>query len=350
MRIEELLLLTIKRQASDLHIIPDYPPTIRVNGNLIVLRNYPIIDKDLSQQLAFSILTAEQKETFLLNKELDFSYQFNEFRFRTNLYFTKGKIALAFRLIPSIIKTIEELNLPPILHQFSDLEQGFILITGPTGEGKSTTLAAIINEINLKYAKHIITVEDPIEFVYPTGKSIISQREIGQDTNSWRLALKAILREDPDVVLIGEMRDYESIQSALTIAETGHLVFSTLHTNSASQTLDRIIDIFPPHQQQQIRIQLSTVLKAIVCQKLLPKKDGSGRIVACEILLNNPAVASVIREGKTHLIDNILLTSSSEGMMLFERYLFELYLHGLITKETAFSYAIRPKELEKLIG
>lgn len=350
MEIHQLLKLTIERNASDLHIVPNYYPSIRLHGELIQLKTLSLIDEEDSKKMIFSILTDDQKENLLTNKELDFGYNFETFRFRTNVYFTKGMIAASFRLIPNKIKTIEELGLPPLLHQFTDFKQGFILVTGPTGEGKSTTLASIINEINLKHPRHILTIEDPIEYIYPPGKSIISQREIGQDTHTWMLSLRAALREDPDVVLIGEMRDYETIQAALTIAETGHLVFSTLHTNSASQTVDRIIDVFPSHQQNQVRSQLSSCLKAVISQRLIPNLANNGRVVACEVLLNNQAVASVIREGKTHLIDNIILTSSHEGMILLERSLYNLFQQGYISKEKAEAYAIRPNEMRKILA
>lgn len=349
MIIQDLLKLTIEKNASDLHIIPGYYPTIRVNGELIQLKILSIIAGELSSQMLLSILTSEQKENLIVNRELDFGYNFESYRFRINIYFTKGVMAASFRLISQKIKTIEELNLPPLFHQFIDLKQGFVLVTGPTGEGKSTTLAAIINEINLKYPKHILTIEDPIEFIYPAAKSIVSQREIGQDTHTWTISLKSALREDPDVVLVGEMRDYETIAAALTIAETGHLVFSTVHTNSAAQTIDRIIDVFPPYQQNQVRMQLSSVLKAVISQRLVPNIDNSGRTAACEILLNNQAVASIIRDGKTHLIDNVIQTSAHEGMRLLEKSLYELYTGGKISKETALSYAIRPNEIKKLI-
>lgn len=349
MIIQDLLKLTIERNASDLHIIPGYYPTIRVNGELIQLKILPIVADEVSSQMLLSILTSEQKESLTVNRELDFGYNFVSYRFRTNIYFTKGMMAASFRLIPQKIKTIDELNLPTLFHQFTDLKQGFILVTGPTGEGKSTTLAAVINEINLKYAKHILTIEDPIEYIYPPVKSIISQREIGQDTHTWTISLKAALREDPDVVLIGEMRDYETIAAALTIAETGHLVFSTVHTNSASQTIDRVIDVFPPYQQNQVRMQLSSTLKAVISQRLVPNITGSGRIAACETLLNNQAVASIIRDGKTHLIDNVIQTSANEGMILLEKSLYNLYVEGKISKETALSYAIRSNEIKKLI-
>lgn len=349
MDIVELLKYTIERKASDLHIVPLYYPAIRVNGELIQLKTLNILTPDQTQKLLLSILHEDQKENLMINKELDVSYSIEDYRFRVNIYFSKGAMCGSFRVIPRKIKTIEELELPSLLHQFTDIKQAFILVTGPTGEGKSTTLAAIINEINQKYSNHILTIEDPIEYIYPESKSIISQREIGYDTHAWAIALRSALREDPDTVLIGEMRDYETIQTALTIAETGHLVFSTIHTNSASQTIDRIIDVFPSHQQNQIRIQLSLVLKAIVSQRLIPTITNEKRIPACEILINNSAIASIIRDGKTHLIDNVIQTSSSEGMILLETYLYNLYTQGKISKETALTYAIRPKEMTKMI-
>lgn len=346
---KSLLQLLIDKKGSDIHIIPNYFPTIRIAGELFQLTALQRIDSSLSEKIIFEFLTEEQKEIIITNKELDLALSYNNFRFRVNVYFSQGNICASFRLIPPTIKTIEQLSLPAIIKQTIDLRQGLVLVTGPTGEGKSTTLASIINEINNKYAKHIITIEDPIEYVYPFSKSIISQRELHQDTHSWTNALKSALREDPDVILVGEMRDYDTISLVLTAAETGHLVFSTLHTNSAPETIDRIIDIFPPDQQKQARNQLSSVLKMIVSQRLLPKFNTMERIPAVEILINNPAVSTNIREGKTHLISNILQTSEKEGQILFEKNLVNLYQAGLITKETAFSYAIRPRELEKFI-
>src|SRR3989338_4855545 len=350
MDISQLLKLTIERAASDLHIIPQYYPTIRVNGDLIQLRTLSIIDNQTSEAMLLTILNDEHKEKLHVDRELDFGYNFLNHRFRINMYYVKGAVAASFRLIPEKIKTIEELGLPTILHQFIDLKQGFILVTGPTGEGKSTSLASIINEVNTKYSKHILTIEDPIEYIYPPIKSVISQREIGQDTHTWTIALKSALREDPDVVLIGEMRGYETIQAALTIAETGHLVFSTVHTNSAAQTIDRIIDVFPAHQQGQVKIQLSSVLKAVVTQRLVPNISNDGRLPVCEILLNTSAVASIIREGKTHLIDNVIQTSANEGMIYFEKDLYGLYTQGKISKDVALAYSIRQAEMKKLVG
>ena len=347
--LNEFLKLAIEKNASDLHLIPKYSPSLRIEGKIYFLNNFPPFEeKDLEEAL-FSLLNDEQKQILLTNKELDLSKEYEENRFRINLYYTKNGLSASFRLIPKKTRTLEELNLPPSLYKICDLTQGFVLVTGPTSNGKSTTLAALINEINLKYPYHIITIEDPIEYVYPKGLSIISQRELYTHTYSWNKALKSTLREDPNVILVGEMRDYETISLALTAAETGHLVFSTLHTNSAPETIDRIIDAFPSHQQNQIRIQLSSVLKMVIVQKLLPKASGFGRIPALEILVNTSAVATLIREGKTHLLPGVLETEEKEGSILFEKYLAKLYREGLIGKETAFSYAIRPKELEKFI-
>lgn len=349
MDIQEIFNIAIEKGASDIHFVPGYNPAVRINGELFHLKTYPLLTGELTQKTLLPLLTDEQKGNLMANKEIDFGLQYKEIRFRVNMYQTKGAIAGAFRLITAKVRGIDELRLPDVFHSFANLRQGFILITGPTGEGKSTTLAAVIQEINQKYSRHILTIEDPIEYVYPAGKSIISQRELGQDTHAWKVALKSALREDPDVVLVGEMRDQETIQAAMTIAETGHLVFSTLHTNSVPQTIDRIVDVFPPEQQNQIRIQLASTLRAVVSQRLVPVVDNSGRIPACEILLNNAATAATIRDGKTHMIDNILETSTEQGMVMFERYLSDLYAKGQITKEIAQSYAIRPQQISKYI-
>ncbi|MDO8620785.1 MAG: type IV pilus twitching motility protein PilT [Candidatus Levybacteria bacterium] len=355
MEIQELLNLTIQNKASDLHLLAGIVPTIRVDGSLVFLPNYPAVTKEDAERMIFSILTPSQKELLLANKELDFSFGFgggtygNLGRFRVNLYFQRGILSGAFRFLEPNIKTIDDLHLPKIAHNFAALKQGFILVTGPTGQGKSTTLAAIINEINANKANHILTIEDPIEYIYPSGKSIISQREMGSDTHSWGMALKSALREDPDVVLVGEMRDPETISSAITVAETGHLVFSTLHTNSASQTIDRIIDSFPSSQQTQIKIQLASTLKGIISQRLVPMING-GRVPAVEILIGTPAVANNIREGKTHLIDSIIQTSSDEGMITLESSLASLVLAGSISLETAKEYALHQDDLLRLVG
>ncbi|MFA6016515.1 MAG: PilT/PilU family type 4a pilus ATPase [Patescibacteria group bacterium] len=349
MDLSKLLQLTIDKKASDLHMVPGYFPAIRVNGDLFQLTTLELITAENIEKMLITILNQEQKEILLANREIDLAYKLNEARFRVNLYYAQNLLCGSFRLIQPNISTLEQLALPAYLHQCADLRQGLVLLTGPTGEGKSTTLASIVNEINQKYAKHIITIEDPIEYVYPKYKAIISQRELHQDTHSWTVALKSALREDPDVILVGEMRDFETISLALTAAETGHLVFSTLHTNSAPESIDRIIDAFPPHQQSQIKNQLSTVLKIIIAQRLMPKQNEVGRIPGVEILVNIPAVATSIREGKTFLISNILETSESDGCLLFEKNLLGLYRAGIISKETAMTYAIRPKEIARLI-
>jgi twitching motility protein PilT len=349
MDLSQLLQITIDKKASDLHVVPGYYPTVRVSGELFQITTLKIITPEDSEKMLTSFLNGEQKETLSANREIDLAYSLNGNRFRVNLYYAQNLLCGSFRYIQSKICTLEELSLPAILHQCVDYRQGLVLLTGPTGEGKSTTLASLVNEINQKYAKHIITVEDPIEYVYPKSKSIVSQRELHQDTHSWSVALKSALREDPDVILVGEMRDFDTISLALTAAETGHLVFSTLHTNSAPESIDRIIDIFPPHQQNQIKNQLAVVLKMIISQRLLPKQNAIDRVPAVEILVNIPAVSNSIREGKTFLISNILETTEGEGLLLFEKNLLNLYRAGIISKETAFSFAIRPRELEKFI-
>lgn len=349
MDLSKLLQLTIDKKASDLHMVPGYFPTIRVNGEIFQLTTLEIVTPENLEKMLISILNQEQKEILLANREIDLAYKLADDRFRVNLYYAQNFLCGSFRYIQSRISTLEELGLPALLHQCTDLRQGLILLTGPTGEGKSTTLASLVNEINQKYAKHIITIEDPIEYVYPKYKSIISQRELHQDTHSWTVALKSALREDPDVILVGEMRDFETISLALTAAETGHLVFSTLHTNSAPESIDRIIDAFPPHQQNQIKNQLAVVLKMVITQRLIPKQNSIDRIPAVEILINNSAISNSIREGKTFLIANILETSESDGSLLLEKNLLNLYRAGIISKKTAYSYAIRPKEIARLI-
>lgn len=356
MDIQGLLQATINSKASDLHLLPGIAPSVRIDGLLSAVANYPALTQENIETMVYSLLTPQQKELLQTNKELDFSFGFgqgtasdNLGRFRINAYYQKGNLCAAFRFLPPTIRTIEELHMPKILHSFAALRQGFILIVGPTGHGKSTTIASIINEINLNNAFHILTIEDPIEYVYPKGKSIISQREMGIDTHSWALALRSALREDPDVVLVGEMRDPETMASAITIAETGHLVFSTLHTNSASQSIDRIIDSFPAHQQGQIRIQLASTLKGIISQRLVPQIQG-GRVPAVEVLLGTNAVASNIRDGKTHLIDSVIQTSQDVGMISLESSLAQLVLTGAISLDTAKSYALHQDELLRMVG
>ena len=349
MDLTKLLNLVIEKKASDLHIIPGYFPTVRINGELFQLTTLEQVTKENVEKLLRLFLNDEKKEILTANREIDLAYSREGARFRVNLYYAQDLLCGSFRYIQPEIKTLEQLGIPAFLHQAANFRQGLVLLTGPTGEGKSTTLASLVNEINQKFAKHIITIEDPIEYLYPKSKSIVSQRELHQDTHSWTVALKSALREDPDVILVGEMRDFETISLVLTAAETGHLVFSTLHTNSAPESIDRIIDIFPPHQQGQVKSQLASVLKMVVTQRLLPKINEIDRIPAVEILVNNSAVTTSIREGKTFLISNILETTESEGSLLFEKSLLGLYRAGKISKETAFSFAIRPKELEKFI-
>lgn len=349
MSIQELLEEVVKREASDLHLTVGAVPTLRIDGALAPLEGTNPLSAEVVKGLCFSLLTEEQKDILLANKELDFSFALGELaRFRVNVYHQKGYLAAALRHIPFKIRTLEELNLPPIIKNFSKLPQGFVLVTGPTGHGKSTTLAALINEINENRADHIVTIEDPIEYVYPHRRSLVTQRELHLDTHSWEIALRSVLREDPDVVLIGEMRDYETISAALTIAETGHQVFSTLHTNSAAQTIDRIIDVFPEHQQSQVRVQLAASLEGIVSQRLIPAIQG-GRYPACEILLANPAVRSLIREGKTHQIDNLILTSAELGMMSLEYSLAGLVKAGKVSLDQAKACTLRPEELSRIL-
>lgn len=355
MDLQQLLALVVKSNASDLHLMPGLPPAIRVDGVLSYVASLPALSTESVVSMVFGLLTAEQKDLLTANKELDFSMPYGGGiygdlgRFRVNAYYQRGQLCGAFRFLPKTIKTIEDLHLPRICHNFSNYRQGFILVTGPTGQGKSTSLASMINEINMTRASHILTIEDPIEYVYPNGKSIISQREMKTDTHSWTMALRSALREDPDVVLIGEMRDPDTMAAAMTIAETGHLVFSTLHTNSASQSIDRIIDSFPEHQQTQIRTQLSFTLKGIISQRLIPQISG-GRIPAVEILVGTPAVASNIRDGKTHLIDSIIQTSQDVGMVTLDNSLSQLVLSGAISLDTAKSYSLHPDELLRMVG
>lgn len=350
MNIHDVLQMLVDAEGSDVHIVAGSPVMLRLNGQLRAVEGSPVLEAQHTEALIYPILSQEQKDYVKVNKELDFGYSFKDAgRFRVNVYHTQGSLAAALRLIPSKIKTIDELNLPPILHTFTQFKQGLILMTGPTGEGKSTSLAAMIDEINATRADHIVTIEDPIEFVYTPKKSVISQREVNHDTHGWDIALKSVLREDPDVVLIGEMRDFETIASAITIAETGHLVFATLHTATAAQTIDRIIDVFPGSQQGQIRQQLAATIKVVASQRLLPKQGG-GRIAALEILLANPAVRNLIREQKTHQIDNVMQTSADSGMMLIEAHMQQLVQQGSITAEVAKSHAFRRDDMERLLG
>lgn len=349
MDIKQYLQYVIDNKASDLHLISGIPPTLRVDGELKPIESVGVLTPDQISELLKGILSSEQLEFLAVNKELDFSFAFSEKgRFRVNAYTQKNSLAAAFRLIPLDIPDIDTLGLPKLLHSFTTLKQGFILVTGPTGHGKSTTLAAILNEINKTRATHIVTIEDPIEFVFRPEKSIVSQREMRGDTHSWQVALRSVLREDPDVVLVGEMRDYETIAAALTVAETGHLVFATLHTNSAAQTIDRIVDVFPEEQQKQVMLQLSNVIEAVFSQRLIPSVT-KGRVVTYEMMLGTTAIRTAIREGKTHQIESILETSQEAGMSTLERSLADLVKRGIITMETAQSWSLRPEELSRLV-
>lgn len=347
--LEKLLEVVVENSASDFHIVVDKPPVLRVNRKLIELEGEEVFTPEDTKELAFLLMDESQKQEFLKEKEIDFSYDFKEKgRFRVNIFFQKGTISLALRLIPDKIRNLEELHLPNILYNFCNFHQGFVLITGPSSHGKSTTLAALINEINKNQAKHVITIEDPIEYIFKHEKSIISQRELFKDTLSFAKALKATFREDPDVIMVGEMRDRETIETAITAAETGHLVFATLHTNSAAQTLFRILDSFSGEQLNQIKSQLSRSLAGIVSQRLVPTNRG-GIVPACEILFNNDAISNLIRKDKVYEIPLVIDTSYDEGMVSLNRSLAELVRSGVVNLDVATTYSSNPSELVKLI-
>ncbi|HDH31763.1 MAG TPA: PilT/PilU family type 4a pilus ATPase [Candidatus Wolfebacteria bacterium] len=348
-KLKDLLLTTARQNASDLHLAVGRHPTLRIDGVLIPLQKEPILTPEMAENLVFALLTPEQKEVFIKEKEIDFAYALEDkARFRINVFHQRGFMAAALRLIPAKIKTIDELHLPPIIHDFTRLSQGFVLLVGPAGHGKSTTLAAILDEINHRRTDHIITVEDPIEYVFGQDKSTISQREVGIDSPSFHKALRSILRQDPDIIMIGEMRDKESIATALTAAETGHLVFSTLHTNSAAQTVDRIIDSFPAEQQGQVASQLAATLVGVVSERLISRIDG-GRLPACEIMITNSAVRNLIRERKAYQIDLVIETSMQEGMITLNHSLMELVKRKEISLENAELYSLNPSELRILL-
>ena len=347
-KIEILLEECIKKNASDLHIQVGLPPILRVDGALMPINGIPALTEEMTEKLVFSTLDSEQRETLMKDKEFDYSFSFGALaRFRVNAFRERGNLAAAFRLIPNKIPTLEELALPQVVSTFADYPRGLVLVTGPTGSGKSTTLAALINKINHEKSVHIITIEDPIEFTYESKRSLIVQREVHYDTFSFARALKSVLREDPDVVLLGEMRDLETMSSAITIAETGHLVFATLHTNSAAQSIDRMIDVFPAEQQPQIRSQLSNVLMAILSQRLVPAIAG-GRVAATEIMVANTAVRSIIREGKTHQLDTTIQTGINEGMQTMDRTLVKLIQTGVISYDVAREFAVDMVEFDRL--
>lgn len=350
-KLQELLLTCAEQNASDLHLSVGRHPTLRIDGALLPLSRESVLTPEDALGLVSELLkTEERRERFLKEKELDFSYNLEEkARFRVNVYHERGFAAAAMRLIPTKILTIEELNLPAILHDFARYSQGFFLITGPAGHGKSTTLAAIIDEVNHTRPEHIVTIEDPIEYYFLSDRSIIDQREVGQDTNSFHRALKSVFRQDPDVIMVGEMRDPETMAAAVTAAETGHSVLASLHTNSAAQTVDRIIDSFPAAQQNQIRSQLASSLIGIISERLVPRIKG-GRIPACEIMVANAAVRNLIRENKAYQIDLVIETGSQEGMVSLNRSLAELVKRREISLEQAEFYSLNPEELRMLLG
>ncbi|HEX3568644.1 MAG TPA: type IV pilus twitching motility protein PilT [Candidatus Saccharimonadales bacterium] len=348
-RIEVLLEEVVKKKASDLHIQVGLPPMIRVDGALVPVAGADVLTDEAVETLVFAILDEDQKQILLKDKEFDFSFAFGDLgRFRVNAFHERGNLAAALRLISNEILTIEQLGLPPIVSKFASYPRGLVLVTGPTGSGKSTTLAAMIHKINMERAEHIITIEDPIEYTHKSKKSVIVQREVHYDTYSFSAALRSALREDPDVVLIGEMRDLETIASAITIAETGHLVFATLHTNSAAQSIDRMIDVFPPHQQPQIRAQLSNILMAICSQRLVPV-IGGGRVAAAEILVATPAVRNIIREGKSHQLEAVIQTGAEYGMQSMDKTLVNLVHGGTISYDEARNVAVDLEELDRLM-
>ena len=347
-RIESLLEECVKTKASDLHLQVGLPPILRIDGALQPVAGYKEMDEATVERLVFATLEDDQKQILIKDKEFDYSFSFGDLgRFRVNAFHEKGNIAAAFRLIPNEIQSISELGMPPIVESFAEYPRGLVLVTGPTGSGKSTTLAGLVDKINREKASHIITIEDPIEFTHKSHRSVVVQREVHYDTYSFSAALRSALRQDPDVVLIGEMRDLETISAAITIAETGHLVFATLHTNSAAQSIDRMIDVFPPHQQPQVRSQLSNILMAICAQRLVPA-IGGGRVVAAEIMVANPAVRSVIREGKTHQLDTIIQTGADQGMQTMDRTLVKLVQSGQVTYDTAREFAVDLQEFDRL--
>lgn len=348
----DLLKIMIEKGASDLHITTGSPPRLRIAGKLISLEGHPSLTPEDTKELCYSVLTESQRHKFEENNELDLSFGVKGLsRFRANIFLQRGAVAGAFRAIPFNIKSFQELGLPEVIEEFIKKPHGLILVTGPTGSGKSTTLAAMIDRINSERESHIVTVEDPIEFLHSHKKCLINQREVNSDTFSFKNALKYILRQDPDVVLIGEMRDLETIEAAISISETGHLTLATLHTNSAIQTINRIIDVFPPHQQEQIRVQLSFVIEGIVSQRLITRQDGQGRVLALEILVPTPAIRNLIREDKLHQIYSMMQTGQTRsGMQTMNQSLYELYTKGLISYDDAINNSPIPEEMMQMLS
>src|SRR5262245_13968063 len=348
--IDELLERMVEANASDLHVTTGTPPAIRVRGEVERLEGFDALTGEETQQLLYRILSSEQQKNFELARQLDFSYSMPGLaRFRVNIYFQRESIGAAFRLIPTELKTLEELGIPDSLHVLAEKPRGLVLVTGPTGSGKSTTLAAIIDEINRNRSEHILTIEDPIEFLHRHKRCIVNQREIGPDATSFADALRAALRQDPDVILVGEMRDLETISTALTAAETGHLVFGTLHTQSAPSTIDRIIDVFPAEQQEQVRIMLAGSLQAVVTQTLLPTADGNGRIAALEILLPDDAVRNLIRQAKIEQVYSVMQTNTGRGMQTMEQSLGDLIMRRVVDLDVGLSRSSRPGQLIGLL-
>src|SRR4051812_38545823 len=347
----EVLRRTVEARASDVHLTPGFPPAIRDKGKIVPMEGFQVLTGQETRDVIFGILNDDQRKRFENHKQLDFAYAIpGVARFRVNCFFQRGAVSAAFRLVPQEIPSLESLAVPPVLRDLTQKPRGFVLVTGPTGSGKSTTLAAMIDVINVEHQDHILTIEDPIEFLHPHKRSIVNQREVGADAEDFALGLRAALREDPDVILVGEMRDLETISTALTAAETGHLVFATLHTQSTAQTVDRIIDVFPPQQQGQVRTQLSIALQGIVTQQLLPTADGRGRVVASEVLVPTPAIRNLIREGKTHQIYAAVQTGGSHGMQTMDASLVDLVRQHKITRELAEARSSAPEELRRLMG
>jgi len=348
-RVKSILKKAITSRSSDLHLMAGMEPIIRVDDKLHKMEGEKPLTPEEVEELVLTTLRPDHIEKLRSDKETDYSFNFNGARVRANAYYERGNVAVSFRFISEKIRTVEELGLPPVIEEFANNEQGLVIVTGPTGHGKSTTIAALVEQINKTVPKHIVTVEDPIEYVFQNNMSVINQRELGSDTLSFSRALRSVLREDPDVVFIGEMRDVDTFEAALTIAETGHLVLATLHTNSATQTPDRIIDGFPRDQQSQVRQQLSNVLLGVISQRLLQKASGQGRIPACEIMVANSAIRNLIREGKTHQIISVIQTSASEGMITLDKVLADLVSRGEIAMEEALKWASDVREFKKMI-
>jgi twitching motility protein PilT len=347
----EVLREMVETRSSDVHLTPGFPPAIRDKGKIRPLEGFPVLNGQMTREVVYGILNDDQRKRFENNQQLDFAYAIpGVARFRVNCFFQRGSVSAAFRLVPQEIPSLDSLGVPQVLRDFTAKPRGFVLVTGPTGSGKSTTLAAMVDVINGERQDHILTIEDPIEFLHRHKRSIVNQREIGSDAKDFSIALRAALREDPDVILVGEMRDLETISTALTAAETGHLVFATLHTQSTAQTVDRIIDVFPPSQQGQVRTQLSIALQGIVTQQLLPTLDGKGRCVACEVLVPTPAVRNLIREGKTHQIYSAMQAGSQHGMHTMDQHLADLVKRGRITYETGLEKCHHIEDFNRLTG